>query len=111
VNLFDGLERAAFSTVTATMGYPATWQPSAGGPVLSAPVLFKDASKTAQLLDISYDPRKAMIEYFIDYFPGLKASVNNKVDELIIVNGIGYGVDEVTAKDDGKTLVAKLMQI
>ena len=111
MNLFDGLQRTAFAIVENTMGYPASWQPSSGGAVQTATVLFKDASETAKLLQVEYDPRRAMIEYFIDYFPGLKVSVNNKNDEIVFVNGLEYGVDEVTADADGKTLFAKLKLI
>jgi len=108
MNLFDNLQRTAFGVVTHTMGYAASWTPSAGGAVKTATVLFKDASQTARLLQIEYDPKLAIIEYFDTDLPGLKVSVNSKNDEIIVVNGIEYGVNEIKADADGKTLIAKL---
>ena len=108
MNLFDDLQRGAFGVVTHTMGYAASWAPSAGGAVKTATVLFKDASQTARLLQIEYDPKRAIIEYFDDQLTGLKTAVNLKRDEEIIVNGIAYGVNEIKADADGKTLIAHL---
>lgn len=111
MNLFDGVQQNAFAIVTNTMGYSASWTPAAGGAVQTAIVLFKDASETAKLLQIEYDPRRAMMEYFITDFVGLKESVNIKTDEFVTVNGIRYGVNEVKADFDGKTIVAQLQTV
>jgi hypothetical protein len=108
MNLFDDLQQNAFGIVVNTMGYPASWTPSAGGELQTATVLFNDASQTAKLLDVEYDPQRAMIEYYKGFFTGLKASVDAKNDEIIIVNGIPYGVNEIRAKYDGKTYFAHL---
>ncbi len=108
MNLFDDLQRGAFGVVTHTMGYAASWQPTAGGAVQTATVLFKDASQTARVLQIEYDPKRAMIEYYDGHFNGLKASVNAKNDEVIMVNGVQYGVNAITADADGKTYIAHL---
>lgn len=107
-NLFDGLQKSTFAVVTNTMGYSASWTPGAGGAAQTATVLFKDASETAKLLQIEYDPNRAMMEYYNTDFIGLKASVNAKNDEIVIVNGISYGVNEIRAEFDGKTIVAQL---
>lgn len=112
-NLFDGLQDTAFAIVTNTMGYTATWVPSSGliPGGLTAQVLFKDATEMARLLQIEYDPQRAMIEYTINDLPGLKASVDLKTDELVVINGIQYGVEKVRALADGKTLAADLQLI
>jgi hypothetical protein len=107
-NLFDRLQQNAFGVVARSMGYTAFWTPSSGGELQTATVLFNDASQMAKLLEVQYDPQRAMIEYYIGSFDGLKISVDAKNDETVIVNGIPYGVNEVRAKYDGKTYSAYL---
>lgn len=111
MNLFDGIRQTAFSVVTTTMGYPVSWQPLAGGPPLTAQVLFNDASETARLLEIEYDPQRAMMEYQQGDLAGLKASVDVKNDEIVIINGVSFGVNEIRAKFDGNTYIAQLQQV
>jgi hypothetical protein len=101
-NLFDGYQRTA---------YTATWLPSAGGSQQTAIVLFKDASETAKILEIEYDPQRAMIEYFITDFTELKTSVDAKNNEFITINDVRYGVNEIRAKYDGKTFFAHLQLV
>lgn len=111
-NIFDGIQQTAFGIVANTMGYTASWTPAAGGSATqTATVLFKDASETCKLLQIEYDPRRAMMEYFVTGLIGLKTSVNNKVNEIVTVNGISYGVNEVKAAFDGQTIIAQLQTI
>jgi hypothetical protein len=110
-NLFDGLAQTTFGIVAKTMGYEVSWLPLAGGAAQTATVLFKDASETAKLLQVDYDPQRAMMEYFDADLVGLKASVDAKNDEIVIVNGISYGVNEIRADFDGKTMVAQLQAI
>lgn len=111
MNLFDGMQKTAFAVVATTMGYQAVWTTSAGGLQQTATVLFKDASQTAKLLEIEYDPQRAMIEYFDTDLTGLKAAVDAKTDEFIFVNGVQYGINEIRAKWDGKTMHAHLQLI
>jgi hypothetical protein len=109
-NIFDGLQETAFNIVTNTMGYPATWQPSTGE-LKTANVLFKDATQTAKLLELPYDPKNSMIEYKQGDFNGLKEAVDSGKEPVIEVNGIQYGVMEINTKYDGKTIVANITVI
>lgn len=110
-NLFDSIQDTAFGIVSNTMGYNATWVPSNNAPAQNARILFKDASQTAKLLQIEYDPARAIIEYKIGDFTGLKELVDSKSDEMITVSGITYGVNAIEAKYDGKTFYAHLQVI
>ncbi|KQC02093.1 hypothetical protein [Pedobacter sp. Hv1] len=107
MNLFDTLQDTAFSIVSNTMGYTATWQPSVGE-IHTAEILFNDATKTAKLLDQEYSPKNCMIEYKSDDFTGLKESADAGNEEIVTINGIQYGVLDVNSKFDGKTMLAHL---
>lgn len=108
MGLFDHLQHTAFKVVSQTMGYSASWQPLAGGALKTAVVLFKDATQTAKLLDQPFDPKLHLAEYQQGDFSGLFEAVNNGAEEQIKVNGINYGVLDVTSKFDGKTYIATL---
>jgi hypothetical protein len=110
MNLFDSLQESAFSIVTNTMGYTASWQLSIGEAKL-ARVLFKDATETAKILDQVYSPKNCMIEYKQGDFPGLKEAADSGSEEMITINGLQYGVLEVNSEFDGKTLLAYLTKL
>lgn len=106
-NIFDALQDAAFNIVTNTMGYTASWTPSSGNPLI-ANVLFKDATQSAKLLDQIFDPKFCIAEYKYGDFTGLKEAADRGNEEIIIINGITYGVLKVESDYDGKTLKAHL---
>lgn len=110
-NLFDGIQHKAFTIVSNTMGYNATWTPSNNNTSLTARVLFKDATETAKLLQIEYDPERAIIEYFEGSFTGLKPLVDAKSDEMVTISNVQYVVDEVEIKEDGKTYLAHMRKV
>lgn len=108
-NLFDNLQKTVFKKVQKTMGYPATWQPSAGGLTVSATVLFKDATKRAKLLNADYEPNKVLIEFQQGDFDALVELVRNtNAEEIVVVNGVQYGVLQITSVYDGKSYYAEL---
>ncbi len=111
MSLFDAIQSNLHNAVNNTFGVTAAWNPSNGGDEKTAIVLFKDASETARMLGIEYDPQRPMIEYKIGDLTGLKESVNDKNDEILTINGIEYGVNDVKAKHDGKTFFADLQVI
>lgn len=111
VNLFDGLESAAFDIVTNTMGYDAVWIPSNGSyPTgYNARVLFKNPDDNYDLSNGSYSSLNYTIEYRLDFFPQLKEIVDTHgTYEIITVNGIEYYVRSIVTKYDGKTYIATL---
>lgn len=110
-NLFDDIQGSAFKVVTNTMGYDATWTPTAGGPEQTARVLFKDPTERAEMLNVDYDPGISMMEYYVGSFENLKPAVDAKNDEIVTINGDQYGVQTARKKYDGKTFYAELIAI
>jgi hypothetical protein len=107
-NLFDSIQASVFSVVSGTMGYTASWVPSNNAPEQTARILFKDASETSKVLQMEYDPQRAIMEYYRGSFEGLKSAVDGRDDEYISVSGIKYVVDDIEVKSDGKTFFAHL---
>lgn len=110
-NPFDGMQAAAYTVVSDTMGYNATWIPSNG----SAPggivgrVLFKNPTQNKELGGIDYDPNHYEMEYFAGVFDALKPLVDlNNVSETVIISGNNYLVQGVKQNFDGKTFIATL---
>lgn len=107
-NLFDGLQKTAFAVVSNTIGYNGSWTPSNDNLSQTARILFKDATETAKLLQIEYDPERAIMEYYIGSFAGLKPMVDAKSDEFVTISNVRYFVDSVEIKEDGKTFLAHI---
>ena len=109
-NIFDSVKRKAFDVVTKVMGYNASWVTESG--VLTARVGFKDPSEKQELSGIgSWNPNEPFMEYRIDFFEGLKESVDSGNLEFVDISGIGYfAVKEVQTKIDGETFVARLVE-
>lgn len=109
MNLFDKLQDTAFNVVTNTMGYTATWIPTAGGAEKVATVLFNGPSDKEKLADASYSPEKIWMEYKAGDFDGLKESADDSNFETITISGIGvFVIKSIDQKYDGKTFVAYL---
>ncbi len=111
-NLFDSLQDKTFDVAANTMGYPATWQPTAGGPIQSATVLYKDDTQKYEISNMEYQPTTWRMEYRYPHFAGLKESVDSTVDETVIITLPGgetdFYVRRVESLFDGKTFVAYL---
>jgi hypothetical protein len=108
-NLFDDAQNIAFDIVTKTMGYAATWTPSTGGSQQNANVLFKNpTAKYALDGQAEYNPNRYIMEYKMGDLNGLVTNVNQSIVETVNVNAVDYYVRDVTAKYDGKTLIAIL---
>jgi hypothetical protein len=60
---FDNLQDNLFKQVKTTMGYAATWAPSAGGDVQTAIVLYNGPTEKEKLFSADYDPDKLKMEY------------------------------------------------
>jgi hypothetical protein len=110
MNAFDSLKRKAFDTITKTMGYDATWNSGSG--ILTARVGYLDPSEKQELSGIdSWDPDQPFMEYRIDFFTGLKESVDMGATEFVEIEGKGYfAVSQVRTKFDGDTYVARLIK-
>lgn len=110
-NPFDGLRNLVVNTVANVMGFTATWQPSIGGALLTATVLYKYNTEGFTVGDNEYIPHNYMIEYNTNIFPNLKALVDDSsTKEKIVVSIDGITetilIRKVEAKFDGFTLYA-----
>jgi len=92
------------------MGYDATWIPQAGGPPITARVLYNGPTEKEKLFSTDYDPEKLMLEYQLNDLPGLFESARSKTyTEEIEITDIGtFYVKSVKKKWDGKTFEAQL---
>lgn len=107
-NLFDDLRDASFDVVSNTMGYEASWEPSEGGNVQTARVLFNNPTEGKKLSGVEYDPYHYEMEYRVGHFEGLKQSVDSNNIEAVTIRGKEYNVRQITAKWDGNTMIAVL---
>lgn len=113
-NIFDDIQDKAVDIVHNTMGYDATWTPSAGGPQQTARVLFKNPSESKNFNSdrgdsLEYTPYQFTMEYKEGDFPTLKSDTETTPkSETVTVKSVDYLVSSVIAKWDGKTLIATL---
>ncbi len=113
-NLFDGAQTAASKVVSNTMGYDAVWVPSDGShnAGYTARVLFKNPTENKELAGVNYDPDHYQMEYFEGEFPGLKTLVKaNNGGEIVVIKSVGYNIQNVDTKHDGKTIIADLYPV
>jgi hypothetical protein len=106
--IFDSMQRRAVDKVNNLMGDAGTWQPSAGGDLVTGFFLFEDATRAMELLGMEFDPKNILAEYFEPDFPGLAQSANNGGTEIVTIKGVEYNVRQVLRKYDGKTQIAVL---
>lgn len=112
MNLFDQLQQSTFNVVTNTMGYAAVWIPSVGGAAKTAQVLYNGPSDNEKVLDATFSPDTAFMEYKKGDLDGLKEATDNNNFESIQITGIGkFVVKSFDLKYDGKTLKAWLEKI
>lgn len=107
-NVYDSIAQTAFGVVADTMGHDATWQPSSGGEVQSARVLFREPSRKEMLGDVHFLPNQYMMEYYDSDFSDLKTFADNGYSEVVTIDGKDYTVLSVRKKYDGHTLIAHL---
>jgi hypothetical protein len=113
---FDTLQDNLFKQVKTTMGYVASWQPSVGGDLQTATVLYNGPTEKEKLFSVDYDPDKLVMEYQDIDFIGLKLAVDTDPDaeQVIITLSSGdviFKVKAVSRKWDGKTFEAHLKAI
>ncbi|MFZ4546728.1 MAG: hypothetical protein ACOYN4_04805 [Bacteroidales bacterium] len=109
MSLFDGNQKTLISAVQTLFGDTMIWLPSLGGTAQTAKVLYNSPEAKATLGDADkyeYSPYNFWFDYFIDQFPGLKASVDAGNVETVTVKGLTLCVRDVTLKYDGKTYIA-----
>lgn len=94
--------------VTDTMGAPAYFTPSTGGPQQTVNVLFNDPTTKSKLGEIEYNPNNDMIEYRAPFFPELKTLTDQGINQVITVKGVDYNVQRVKKLYDGDTFIAIL---
>jgi hypothetical protein len=112
MNLFDDLQQKAQSIVEHTMGYDATWVPSAGGSAITGRVLLNKPTQKESIGEIDYEALRPRIEFFDGQFPGLLDSVKANNTETVTVNGIEYSCfPKGSGKFDGKTIIIYLDQL
>jgi hypothetical protein len=113
-NIFDNLSSTAFNVVSATMGYPATWVPAAGGATKQARVLYKDATARMDIIDAEFQNEKYMMEFQPSDFPGLRESVKLGEIEAVTITikavPVPFYIRRIETKFDGKTFVAYLQE-
>jgi len=107
-NLFDGIRDATYQVVICTMGYPATWMPSAGGEVQVGKVLLNRPTQKEDISDEDYAAVTTKCEYLEGFFPGLFESVQNGHSELINIAGVDYYTFKADRKNDGNTTILQL---
>lgn len=113
-NIFDQLQDNAFDTVTKTMGYPASWNPSRGGPAQTATVLYKDSTEKYELSNVEYDPLQWRMEYRYGFFTTLKEAVDDSEPEVVTISLPGgdaqFYIRKVDTSFDGKTFTAYMQR-
>lgn len=108
MNLFDGLQDMAHNIVQNTMGYPASWTPSTGGPEQTATVLFNKPTQKAEISDEDYLDVSTKMEYLEGDFVGLEDNVSSNRTEIVTIAGIEYACYKVERKFDGKSIIISL---
>jgi hypothetical protein len=112
MKLFDNLQDNLLSAVKSTFGYPAVWNPTGGGPVKTATVLYKGPTEKEKLANVDYDTDHLTMEYNHSDFPGLHDAVKTNKREPITITIAGQEVDflvlSVRKMHDGKTLEARI---
>lgn len=114
MNLFDNLQITLFNTVTGTMGYTATWLPTAGGEQQTATVLYKGPTEKEKLAGVEFDPEGLKMEYQFGDFVGLKEAAGRTNREKVQIYGVAGTtlecyVTNVNELWDGKTFEATLV--
>lgn len=112
MSLFNRLQKSAlWPVVEKVMGDEATWTPAAGGPALTATVLFNEPTKPQMQMGLEYQPVGWEMEYRQDQFVGLYEAVRQGSYETIAYLGRSFAVREVTLLHDGLTFRAKLEEL
>lgn len=111
MNPFDGYMKKAFDVTLNVMGSDASWTPSAGGETLTARVHFREPNGEDTLNGATYAPFTFVMEYRIDFFPGLIDRVRSGYAERVVINGTTYHVHSVVKIQDGQTFQAALEQL
>ncbi len=111
MNLFDTLQQNTFNVVKNTMGYDASWTPTAGGDSITAKVLLNQPTKDETVSDIDYDALHPSVEYFEADLPGLYESVSDNINEVITINGNNFNCYHAIKKYDGKTIIIDLKPV
>ena len=106
-NIFDNLASKTFGTVAKVMGYDLLWTPSAGGEQLSARGLFRKPGENYTLGEvgdsgITYQPEQFSFEYKLGDLPGLKEAVDNRLEELVSIDGSWFSCSMVLPLSDGR---------
>jgi hypothetical protein len=109
-NIFDRLKVSAFSVVTRTMGYAATWSPSEGGATKSANVLYMAPTELVKISGMEFNPHRWGIEFLKSDFEGIKQAVDDGLHEVIKVTidevETEFYVREINAIVDGDKYLA-----
>lgn len=107
---FDGLQKQVFSTIQSYFGDALIWWPSNGDPSQSCLVLYNSPESKVTIgvtEKYDYSHYNHSFEYYIDQLTDLKKVVDEGKTEYVTIGGtITLCVREITAKKDGKTLIA-----
>lgn len=110
-SLFDGLQKAVFTTVENLYGSTAIWTPSGGGPAVTAQVLYNAPTAAERLIagPASYTEVIYTIQYQAGYFPGLVELVDaQNTTEFIAIDGQSFEARHAIKEFDGKTITIRL---
>ena len=110
-SLFDGLQKAVFTTVENLYGSTATWTPASGGPAVTAKVLYNAPTAAERLIagPAAYTEVIYTIQYQAGYFPGLVELVEaQNTTEIISIDGQNFEARHVVKEFDGKTITIRI---
>ena len=120
--LFDTIRSRVFDAVNNLYGDTASWTPSAGGNALTAQVLYNEPTDAMSVqirtgatqysaANEEGEVPGPFFEYKADDLPGLEASVKQKNDERVVINGRTFLVLRIKRLFDGFNNKAMLEEV
>jgi hypothetical protein len=108
MTLFNRYQRPLWKTVETVMGDVATWQPSIGGLLQTATILFNEPSETQERQHFDYEPLRPKMEWRVGQFEGLAEATRAGAVEVVSIRGRTFAVAPAKLKHDGATYEAEL---
>jgi hypothetical protein len=108
MTLFSRYQKPLWRTVETVMGDVATWQPSAGGALQTATILFNEPSETQERQSFDYEPARPKMEWRVGQFQGLAEATRAGAVEVVTIRGRRFAVAPAKLRYDGATYEAEL---
>jgi len=109
-NPFDALQVALAATIATAFGYEATWEPSGGGEMQTAQVLFREPTEKDKVGPVTYTPQDFYMEYFLGNFTGLFELIRSGKKEVVTIEERTYSPRKAQLLHDGKTIAVYLVR-